>query len=106
MSACGSKSWKSESSEDGAYSSVTLGDGIFMKLRGSSWWPAQVGEFSCLLVFIVIVKIPENHIKMKVWKITSIPAKLIENIRRNIKRNHVFNLKAKTINTSIFFPKN
>ncbi|CAJ1973984.1 unnamed protein product [Sphenostylis stenocarpa] len=42
MSACGIKSGKSETSEDGANDSVALGDVIFIKLRGSSWWPAQV----------------------------------------------------------------
>ncbi|KAL2340027.1 hypothetical protein Fmac_007967 [Flemingia macrophylla] len=39
MKACGSKS---ETSEEGANSSVALGDLIFIKLRGGSWWPAQV----------------------------------------------------------------
>ncbi|KAG5018866.1 hypothetical protein JHK87_014721 [Glycine soja] len=41
--ACGSKSGKSEISEGGANDSVaSVGDVIFVKLRGSSWWPAQV----------------------------------------------------------------
>ena len=40
--ACGSKSGKSEISEGGANDSVAVGDVIFVKLRGSSWWPAQV----------------------------------------------------------------
>ncbi|ESW09646.1 hypothetical protein PHAVU_009G144400 [Phaseolus vulgaris] len=42
MSACGSESGKSETSEGGANESVAFGDVIFIKLRGSSWWPAQV----------------------------------------------------------------
>ncbi|TKY74471.1 PWWP domain [Spatholobus suberectus] len=42
MKACGSKSVKSESSEGGTNDSVALGDVIFIKLRGGSWWPAQV----------------------------------------------------------------
>ncbi|KAG5034448.1 hypothetical protein JHK87_009358 [Glycine soja] len=40
--ACGSKSGKSEISEGGANDSVAVGDVIFVKLRGSSWWPVQV----------------------------------------------------------------
>jgi len=52
MSACGSESGKSQTREGGANDSVTVGDVIFIKLRGSSWWPAQVDEFSCLLVSI------------------------------------------------------
>lgn len=50
MSGCGSESGKIETSEGDANDSVTFGDMIFIKLRGSSWWPAQVDEFSCLLV--------------------------------------------------------
>jgi len=50
MSACGTASGKNETSEGGANDSVTFGDVIFIKLRGSSWWPAQVDEFLCLLV--------------------------------------------------------
>ncbi|QCE15979.1 uncharacterized protein LOC114162233 [Vigna unguiculata] len=42
MSACGTASGKNETSEGGANDSVTFGDVIFIKLRGSSWWPAQV----------------------------------------------------------------
>ncbi|WVZ20956.1 hypothetical protein V8G54_008278 [Vigna mungo] len=38
----GSESGKSETSEGEANDSVTFGDIIFIKLRGSSWWPAQV----------------------------------------------------------------
>jgi len=48
MCGCGSKSGESESSEDGGYNSVTLGDVMFIKLCGNSWWPAQVSsQFSC-----------------------------------------------------------
>ena len=43
-------SGKSEISEGGANDSVAVGDVIFVKLRGSSWWPVQVSQFSCLLV--------------------------------------------------------
>lgn len=42
MNASGSKSGKSGSSEGGSNDSVALGDVIFIKLRGGSWWPAQV----------------------------------------------------------------
>ena len=56
--ACGSKSGKSEISEGGANDSVaSVGDVIFVKLRGSSWWPAQVSQCSCLLVSMTSRKV-------------------------------------------------
>ncbi|BAT78428.1 uncharacterized protein HKW66_Vig0101000 [Vigna angularis] len=42
MNGCGGESGKSETSEGYANNSVTFGDVIFIKLRRSSWWPAQV----------------------------------------------------------------
>ncbi|RDX64423.1 hypothetical protein CR513_57026, partial [Mucuna pruriens] len=42
MKGCRSKSGRRKTSEGGANDSLALGDVIFIKLHGGSWWPAQV----------------------------------------------------------------
>lgn len=44
----GMKSGKNQISEGGGEVQVALGDVIYVKLHGSSWWPGQVCEFTGL----------------------------------------------------------
>lgn len=59
-SASGGESGKGQVSQGGrvqiATDSVALGDVIYIRLRGGSWWPAQVCEFSYLMVSMTFLK--------------------------------------------------